>query len=269
MNRFTLPQSGPATRPAALLGAGLLSVLLLNGCGGESSDGAGLGESLNDRSFLLQSSEGFTPVTGTTVSVSFSDSGFGFNAGCNSFGGAMSLDGNTLRVGGLGSTNIGCDAARSAQDDWLAEFFLSGPALELNGNALSIENSEATLNFLDREVADPDRPLVGTPWSVTSLIMGPVAQAGDFGQPSLQFASDGTLQVFTGCNAGGGQYTTSASSVTLSGMAYDDQACDDQLESMADAHMRQVLSDGSLLYSIDAASLTLMRGDQGLLATAE
>lgn len=261
--------------PCRAASPGALAVLLLlTACGGESSEGQSTTDALNDRSFLLQSSTGFTPVAGTTVSVSFSDGGFGFNAGCNSFGGSLYLEGNTMRVGSLGSTGLGCDAARLDQDDWMADFFLSGPTLQLDGDELTIENSEATLSFLDREVADPDRPLLGSEWTVTSLITGPVAQAGDFGRPTLQFSSDGTLQVFTGCNAGTGQFTggqlsSSASSVTLSGMAFDDQDCSDELVTMADTHLRQVLSDGTLNYSIDAASLTLMRGDQGLMATTE
>src|SRR5262249_3091604 len=132
------------------------------------SDGAP--GALDGRVFLLQSSQGFQPVPDTQLSVSFDDGEIFVSAGCNSQGGPFRLRGGRLELEGLGTTDIGCIQALAAQDDWLAHFLTSKPQLTLHGDQLTLESGVATLVLLDREVADPDRPLAGPAWTIDSFI---------------------------------------------------------------------------------------------------
>jgi heat shock protein HslJ len=76
------------------------------------------------------------------------------------------------------------------------------------------------------------------------------------------------VQVFTGCNTGEGEYSVSGSTLNLTGIAYTEAGCgSDDLADVED-HMQSVFSDGTLSYEIEAARLTIMRGeDLGISAT--
>jgi heat shock protein HslJ len=265
--------AGPMALRSILVAAVLTAAAgLATACNGDAMTlgndaGSDVAADLDGRTFLFQSAEGFTPVTGTTVRVSFQQNGFGFSAGCNGHGGSYRLDDSRLIVEDLSSTNIGCDAPLHEQDEWLADFFTSSPTLTLDGNDLTIENPAAALVFLDREVADPDRALTGRTWTVDSLIMGAVAQGGFEANPTLVF-DESTVQVFTGCNTGEGEYSVSGSTLTLMGIAYTEAGCGSDDLARVEDHMQSVFSDGTLSYEIEAARLTIMRGEGlGISAT--
>jgi len=232
-----------------------------------SCDSGSSGPSLDGRDFLLESSEGFEPLSGSTVRLSFDDGELRFSAGCNSSSGPYELRDGHLIVESLGSTEIGCDAGRHAQDLWLGMFMTSEPLLVLEGDELTLTNPEASLVFLDREVADPDRPLVETPWTVDTFIDG--GAASNFpgpSSPTLLFAEDGSLEIDTTCNTGSGRYSTSGDQLTLSDVAYTDKACSGAAASI-DAEVQAFLNNGTFGFQIEAARLTLRRGDSGLSAT--
>ncbi|MEY2930166.1 MAG: hypothetical protein RL033_915, partial [Pseudomonadota bacterium] len=96
---------------------------------------------IDGRVFLLESSEGYTPLTGTRLRVSFDDGQLSFSAGCNSYSGPYSLCEGNLCVSGLGGTEIGCDPQRHTQDEWFASFFTARPRLGIAGAALTIEGA--------------------------------------------------------------------------------------------------------------------------------
>jgi heat shock protein HslJ len=264
-----------------VIGCALMTVVLVTGCLQKAKDGpdAGMmgaagsggsnGPDLNNRSFILDSSEGFTPVMDTTVRVFFQDRDFGFSAGCNSFSGAYTLEGRELVVESFGSTQIGCQTALQEQDEWLADFFSTSPRLTLSGNQLTLAGDEATLIFMDREVADPDRLLTSGTWVVDSLIQGGVAQAGFPANPTVRFDTQGNVQVFTGCNSGSGDYEVLGTEITLTGMIYTEEVCNEVQSIPVEEHIEQVLQDGIVTFQIEAARLTLMRADLGFMATTE
>jgi heat shock protein HslJ len=235
---------------------------------GPGGGGASLADSLLDRRFLLESADGYTPVPNTTISVSFDADGFGFSAGCNGHFGDYTLCGARLCIEGLGSTEIGCDQERSTQDSWLATFFTSEPAIDLSGAELTFTGDVATLVFLDREVANPDRPLTGRTWTVDTFIDGDAASnlALEI-SPTLDFSDDGTLSVFSGCNDVVFDYDLAGQAITLSLVSSTRAACTGAAGE-ASGHVSAVLT-GAVNYEIDAQRLTLMNGDLGLGATTD
>lgn len=236
---------------------------------GDSSE-PGLRGQLDGRTFLLESAQGFSPVEGTAIRLSFAESQISFYAGCNSFSGSYSSCGDALCVQELGSTEIGCAAPLQAQDQWLAEFMTSRPSSSLDGDRLTLSAADATITFLDRELADPDRPLSGRVWTIDTLINGDAASSVTLQvSPTVSFDEIGAVQIFTGCNRGSGSYTHRAEQLQLSGMVYSQQACAGSGSAAAEAHIQRVLSDGALSAQIEAARLTLTRGDVGLSATTE
>jgi len=210
---------------------------------------------------------GFQPALGTTVRLGFSAQEVSFNAGCNSYSGPFQLAGDVLTLSGLGGTEMGCNAPLQEQDSWLATFLTSKPRLTLQGNDLTLQDATATLIFLDREIADPDRPLVGTPWVVDTYLSGGGASGSLMGkQPSFVLGTDGLIQVDTTCNTGSGAFLPDAAQLTLTGMTYTDNPREG-MQAVADQKLRTVLGDGVLSVKIEAARLTLMRGDTGVGAS--
>lgn len=230
-------------------------------CGLDSKSTTGL----EDGVYLLESSEGFTPVPSTTVRLTFEDGSFGFSAGCNSHGGSYEVRDGQLIVPGLGSTEIGCDTERHQQDNFLAEFFTSMPLLTIEGDRLTFTSDDATLVFLDREVADPDRTLAGPLWTIDTLISGgaasnvPVSPA-----PTVLFNNDGSLHVNTSCNESDGRYAVSGDTLTLTEIAYTERGCN---AAIVETQVQAVLGNGTLRFSIEANRLSLDRDDIGLRAT--
>ncbi|HEY6608733.1 MAG TPA: META domain-containing protein [Candidatus Limnocylindria bacterium] len=203
-------------------------------------------------------------VDGTQIRLAFSDGNLSASAGCNTIGGTFSIDGDTLVFVGGGMTEMGCDADRHAQDDWLSEFLGSEPDVTLDGDELTLSSGGVTITLLDREVADPDLPLVGTTWTVTSIISGDaVSTVPDGAVATFTFADDGTVEVNTGCNTGGGSYELSGSTIRFSGVAITDMACEGAGGAL-EASVVPILAADAIEVTIEAGSLTLDAGDVGL-----
>lgn len=222
------------------------------------------------KDFLLESAEGFTPVADTTVRLSFDESELRFSAGCNSHFGEYTLCGEKLCVDGFGSTAIGCPPDLGAQDQWLSEFFRSTPTLDYEGDTLILIGMDATLEFLDREVANPDRPLTGRTWTIDTFIMGDVASNVPLqDDPTVRFDDDGSFEAYTTCNTLAGAFEVDGRTLTLSDVTTTDIACTDPGVQAAEQHIAAVLGTGEVDFEIDANRLDLNRGQLGLSAVTD
>jgi heat shock protein HslJ len=265
------PLFPPALAPAA--GAALLAAALaLPACdddgSGASDAAASLQAQLDARAFLLASSEGFEPVADTTVRLSFDGDMLAFHAGCNHHSGMYQVRDGRLFLENLGSTQIGCETALHEQDDRLATFFGSRPTVRLDGEELTFVGEATTLVFLDREVADPDRPLADTPWTVDTFLDGGAASSLSVDPaPALLFQADGAFEANSGCNTSGGHYTVRDAEITLSDVAFTERGCTGAAGA-AETLFQAVIRDGAVTFEIEAARLTLLRDDVGLSATA-
>jgi heat shock protein HslJ len=226
-------------------------------------------ESLQGRAFLLRSNEGAALLDGTTVHLSVTDTDLSVTARCNHMGGSYKIDDDRLIVGSMFQTEMGCDAERHAQDDWLQAFFASQPHVALRGNELTLSNDSSSLVFLDREVADPDRPLQGTVWEINTYTEGEGAM-GLMGieAPRVTFAADGAWQARSVCLDASGRYIVEGDRIVLSGTRAVQGECADN-DKEAAQFVRSVLVDGELRYAIDARRLELKsNGPRSLSANA-
>ena len=156
-----------ARRVVAVAAATTLPLsILMTACGAGSEDRHNDGGQLDGREFLSRSVAGRLLVSGTQIRLTFDRGRIGASAGCNALGGPYELvDGRLIIRGGMTMTEIGCDTPRHAQDEWLADLLQSEPQINLAENTLTVKAAEVMLRLLDRVVADPDRPLVGTRWT--------------------------------------------------------------------------------------------------------
>lgn len=257
-----------------------VSTVVLNGddSPGPSGDPAAL-SGLVGNDYLLESSEGFTPVAGTMVRISIDEADFGFSAGCNGHGGSYTFCDGRLCLSSFGSTAIGCDAPRQTQDEWLANFFTSTPSVVRMGDRVTFATEgsveSASLVFLDSEVANPDRSLTGRVWTIDTFITATAAWSSTTQMaPTLEFGADGSVTVFTTCVQGTGSWDSGIEpppegELTLGTVSYPEEPCDESSNTMMHDHIVSIIAQGEVTFTIDETRLTVMRGDVGLGARAE
>lgn len=267
---LSLSSSGFArftSHPAPILLCALIGWLSW-ACGSDVRNAAGEGPAANgpQGTYLLTESVGFEPVAQSTVRVAFVDDEFGFSAGCNAHGGPYKVVDGKLVTNGLDSTSIDCDLGLQDQEQWLVQFFMSRPTLSVDGYVLTIAGEEATLTFLDREVADPDRPLVGTSWHIDSLFEGEFATGGEGHQADLIFNEDSTFTVEGPCNVISGTFEHGEGTITVGQSITTDASCEDSIEAKFEQHLMALFSPGENTYSITANRLRLERGNSGVYA---
>jgi heat shock protein HslJ len=249
----------------------LLVSILLTACAASSAGPGSPGPGdLAGRTFLstavTRAGEPLNLVPGTRIRLVFDANGnLGASAGCNSIGGTWRLDGNILRFEGGSMTEMGCDEPRHAQDDWLATFLGSDPTLQLTGNDLTLTAGDTTVALLDREIADPDLPLLGTVWTLTGIISGDtVSSVPEAPAARIQIDADGRARIMTGCNEAGGQVVVDGDRMQIRDLITTERACDGPGGQIEQA-MFAVLGADEITWTIDAAGLTLMAGPNGLM----
>lgn len=127
-------------------GSLLLPLVLVVACNDAPST---LEESLEGRTFVLESSDGYTLVADTTASVSFDAGKMSFSAGCNGYSTGISFDDEVLVTRVWDATDIACETELAEQDHWFVAFFSDRPTVQIDGDRLTFATDEATLIFLD------------------------------------------------------------------------------------------------------------------------
>lgn len=219
---------------------------------------------LDGREFLSTGGEGRDLVDDTTISLSFADGTLNAAAGCNTMFADYTIDGGVLDVGVLAQTEMGCEPALMDQDAWLAELLSSGPSIALDGDTLTVSGGDGTvLTMLDREVADPDRPLEGTRWEVTGLVSSDAVSSVPLdpatGEPVVAAitVTDGRMALEAGCNTGGGPVEVDESTLTVGPVALTRMMCPPEVMEVEDAVTSTL--DGEVAYEIEADRLSLRR----------
>jgi heat shock protein HslJ len=253
----------------------LVLLLLLSACGKQADAGdPGPGDSgLRGREFVSSAvTEGGKPyqlADGTKVRLNFTADGrLLADAGCNSMGGPVSVDGGRISVSELAMTGMGCPGTRMDQDGWLAKFLQGKPSWRFDGPALVVTGGSTEITLQDRRVTEPDLALVGQRWVVDTITDGEAASSVPAGAvASLTFA-EGTVKVETGCNQGSGKYRISGNTISFDPIATTKKACQEDRMTLENAVLG-VLT-GQSTYEIKANRLTLKgSGGRGISLTAE
>ena len=240
-------------------------------------------ETLTGRSFwsteITEDGEPRVLVDGTRIEIRFDadpDPTIGASAGCNSMGGRYRLDDGVLVATEFAMTEIGCDPERHAQDEFVVDLLTGSPRIELDGDQLVVTRDTpptVVATFVDRAVADPDRPIVGTEWEITGAIDGEVATGFGVDEPAtLRFPDQSTFTGFDGCNPMAGNVELSDGSVggpvdpdhdgelQIGSLDLATIDCDGPAGELA-AAVHQFFANSAGTFDIDGPSLTLLGAD--------
>jgi heat shock protein HslJ len=221
---------------------------------------------LEGRTFLSVSVDGHDFVQGTTVRLTFTGGGVSVNAGCNSIGGSYTISGNRLTVGQVMSTEMACDPALMAQDQWIAAFLASGPVFALDGPNLTLTSGGTTLRLRDRTAADPDRPLEGTRWVVDGIVEGNAVSSVPAGLTASITIENGRASVEPGCNTGSATVTADGDTLVFGPLGLTKKMCEPDAMKLEQAVVATL--SGTVQYRIEADVLTLNAGSTGLTLRA-
>ena len=90
------------------------------------------------------------------------------------------------------------------QDQWLTNL-LGDARIATAGDTLTLDNGKIRLTLLDREVASPDKPLIGTQWMLDSIVDGGAVSSVPAGVTASMRIVDGQLELDAGCNMAAGR----------------------------------------------------------------
>ena len=223
---------------------------------GNLGDGRG---PLVGRTFLSQAvtvaGEPRPLIAGTQMRLTFEDDGrISAWAGCNRRGGRVVIERDRIVIADSFTTLAGCDAERTEQDRWLSTVFAADPAYMIDGPLLRLTFDDTTIELLDSEIADPDRPLLGTRWHLeaminmsTRLMQGAVV--------TVVFDGGRVDVAIEGCNESTAHTTITSAEIQVDSLVSSGRACA-RAETTAQAAIAAVL-DGKIRYSIDAGTLRL------------
>jgi len=265
-------------RAATIVGLAIVVLLSAVACGSNSSSvdsgsgstapGAPTRSTLDGRTFVSTSvtaSGVDRPLAGgQPITMTFDGKTLRASPGCNGVGGTYSLDGDRLTVTELSSTAMACaDTAAMDQDTWFGGLLEAGPTLTLAGDQLTMTSADTVIVFVDRETADPDRPLVGTDWKLESIITGEVASSVPSGASASLQLPDGSHLTWQGCNSGGAPVPSmTPTSFTVGEMVSSQKGCVGPAAEV-DAAMAGVLHS-TVTYDIEGPVLHLRNGSNGL-----
>lgn len=203
-------------------------------------------------------------VAGTRIRLDFQAESVGASAGCNSMGGAYRIESGVLIVDSIFMTEMACDEARMAQDEWLSKLLGSKPSIRIVGDELTLQSGSIVVRLLDRKIVEPDAALTGPTWTVQSIITGDSVSSIPGGVvATLVFKADGTVTVAPGCNDGTARWVAVGGGIKITELGLTKKACPGPAGELETAVIA-VLGAETLAASIKSNVLTLQAGQRGL-----
>ncbi len=255
------PMSAIPLRLAALC---VLAAVAATAC--SSSDS---GDTTDDTATPMGHTYVSTEVDGDTIpgggpmTLTFADGRISANSGCNTSSGTVDLSDHILRTSPLAGTLMACAGGRERADTWQNSFLESAPRWRVDGDRLTLTGETVTVHLTDKKVVDPDRPLLGTTWIVTTMLT-PEGQVRstvlDEVSPNLTIGEGGTVAGMAGCNRITGTAGVGPGDAVNFAVATTRMMCAPEVMEVEQNVLRAL--DGRTTASIDADQLTL-RNDNG------
>ena len=254
------------SRVARVLFAGLVVLGVgasVAACGDDSQPDATITPTLElaGKAYTLAEAAGIDVPDSSALQLAFEQAGLAVTGGCNTMSGGYSVVNAKLEVSEFAMTEMACaDDALMVFDTQVAEFLAGSPSIVVVGDVMTLAKDSITLTL--RENAPiVDSALEGTTWTVTGTVQGDGTMSLDT-EPATLLLTDGTAEVFAGCNTGSATYTIDAESITFGPLLLTRKACEGAAASL-ESTVTSVLT-GTVTYDIEGTKLTLFQGTDGL-----
>lgn len=180
---------------------------------------------------------------GTRITMEIAGDAVRGSAGCNSYGGAVSIEGDAFEAGGLALTEIGCPPEVAEPEERFVEGMGDADTIARDGRTLTLTGPDTELVFRLVPPIDP-KPLTGTTWILESLVEGRTASsvAASADPARLLLKDGGTFEGTTGCRSFTGTWEVSGDVVSVTQMVFDGN-CKPGVQDQ-DSHVASVLGGG-------------------------
>lgn len=190
------------------------------------------------------------------------------NYGCNHFGADVSIEGDTLTVGPGEMTEMACEERIQGFEDALRAALAGKLKAGLSDGRLTLTTDGGDTVALSEE---KPAPLVGTAWTVDSLVSGKTAAslpAGSEKKAELTFTEDGKASGSLGCNRFSATAKVSGTTIAFGPVSATRKLCPGP-EMELERKLTALLEKGTLAYEVKHRALTLTAPDgEGVGAVA-
>ncbi|MFG3496246.1 META domain-containing protein [Streptomyces sp. NPDC047928] len=182
------------------------------------------------------------------------------NFGCNHFTAEADIEGDTVTVGTTTMTEMACDGPVQNFEDALRETFSGRLTGAVKDGVLTLTAADGDTITLSEQ---PPAPLVGTVWSIDSLLSGETAMslpAGTEGRAYLTIGDDGSARGNLGCNTFTSTVKTKGDTMTLGRLATTRKMCEGPGMEL-ERSLLKTLNAGTVTYDLDHRQLTVTAPD--------
>ena len=207
----------------------LISLILAAGCIGQAPSGV----QLNGTGWTLTGyvHDG-TPVqvlNRTTVTLAFGNDGrITGSAGCNHYFASYEVRGTGITIGQAGSTEMYCLAPGvMEQESTYLSLLGQAKTVTVDGDHLTLSDAKGTPVLSFNKIIPPvPAPLVGTNWTLDSFHSGSSVSSVIAGTSlTAVFGEDGRVSGSAGCNSYFAKYTSTGTSLSISGIGSTKMYC--------------------------------------------
>jgi heat shock protein HslJ len=248
--------AGAADRLASVRAVAVgLAVLLVAGCGSDNPTDAEPA-SFEGVPWVLVSGLDVPGVDQATPSAAFADGTVGGSTGCNRYTGPYTVDGDSLELGTIATTQMACPPPADAVERAYVAALQRVAGWQVEGDELLLKDSDGAV-LLRYDRASP----VGS-WEATAFLQGDAIASPIVGTAiTATFGDDGTLAGSAGCNTYRATYTTSGGEIDISPPAATKKACAEPEGVMEQEAAYLAALPSAVRYRVDGGSLELLAAD--------
>ena len=219
--------------------------------------------------FSYQDAEGETVevIPDSGARAEFEDGQVSGTSGCNRFSGSYSVDGDSISIGPLASTLMGCPDPLAAQEFGFMSSLQSAATYSISEDRLELIN-EAGAVVVTMVEGEP-LSLTGFTWVATGVNndRGGVTSVVIGNEITAMFGEDGSLTGSSGCNSYSGTYEVDGENMSIGPLAVTEKFCAEP-EGTMEQEQEYLTALGTVAtWNIDGDVLDL-RTDEGSRAVA-
>ena len=176
-----------------------------------------------------QTSEGETvdAIPDSGARAEFEEGEVSGTSGCNRFFGPYEVDGNSISIGPLGSTLIGCPPPLDQQEFGYLSSLQSASTFDISGDMLTVSNAEGDIvvTFVKGEPLS----LTGTRWIANGVNngQGGVQSVVIGNEITAVFTEDGSISGSAGCNNYSGTYEVDGANISFGPLVANERFCEE------------------------------------------
>jgi heat shock protein HslJ len=221
----------------------------------------GLREELSGSEWDLVAMAGSGPMTGSTITIAFTEEGLSGSAGCNGYFGNYTLDGASIElVSPLASTEMWCEDLMEQENAFLA-LLNAAESLTLEEDRLTIHTTEGDLVFHP----PAHKTLEQTLWVLSGISNGEAVVSTWIDEEITAEFNEGQVTGSAGCNRYFAGYEMDDAALTLGPAGSTRMACDEE-RNVRETEFLTAL-EGAVAFEIGRDTLTLTDADGNALVT--